>query len=184
MNGKRVFIGMPAGQGLVEAAGAFRGSHIDMQVRWVKPENLHLTLVPPWECRDVGPVCRAIEDAAKGLAPVDVLFNKVSFGPEQRRPRLIWATGAPPAALAELSRRLQGLPGIDEEPQRLPFLLHLTLARFNSHDLRSMASKKLRETVEWNGTLDAICLYESIMKPGGAEYVELCRSSFSTAFEK
>ena len=177
MNGKRVFIGIPASRELAEAAGAFRRSHIDMQVRWVKPENLHLTLVPPWECRDVEPVCRAIKEAAIGLDSVDVLFNKVSFGPEPRRPRLIWATGAPPAALAELSLRLQALAGIEEDDRR-SFLLHLTLARFNSLDLRSMASKKLRETVEWNGTLDAICLYESIMKPGGAEYVELCRAGF------
>jgi len=179
MNGKRVFIGIPASRELVEVAGVFRRSHMAMQVRWVKPENLHLTLVPPWECRDVEPVCMAIREAAAGQVPVEAFFDKVSFGPDQRRPRLIWATGVPPLALTELSWRLQSLPGIQEEHKR-SFLLHLTLARFNSQDLRSMASKKLREPVEWRGMLDAICLYESIIKPGGAEYVELCRASFQS----
>ncbi|HWR00396.1 MAG TPA: 2'-5' RNA ligase family protein [Chlorobaculum sp.] len=174
MNGKRVFIGMSAGRELVEAAGAFRRAHEGLQVRWVRPENLHLTLVPPWECRDVDPVCCALEHAVAGQASVEVLFDKVSFGPDQRRPRLIWATGVPPVALSELSWLLQGLPGVEEEHRRR-FLLHLTLARFNSSDLRAMASKKLRETVEWRGLPDAVCLYESILRPGGAEYVELFR---------
>ena len=174
MNGKRVFIGMPAGRELVEAAEGFRRAHDGIQVRWAKPENLHLTLVPPWDCRDIDPVCRALENDVAGRAPEEVLFDKVSFGPDQRRPRLIWATGVPPVALLELSWLLQGLPGIREEHRR-PFLLHLTIARFNSHDLRTMSSKKLREPVQWRGMLDAVCLYESILKPGGAEYVELCR---------
>ncbi|NTW53098.1 MAG: RNA 2',3'-cyclic phosphodiesterase [Chlorobiaceae bacterium] len=174
MNGKRVFIGMPAGRELVDVAETFRRTHASLQVRWVKPENLHLTLVPPWECRDIEALCHALEDAAPAPAPVEVLFDKVSFGPDQRRPRLIWATGAPPPALSELSWRLQALPGIQEERRR-PFLLHLTIARFNSHDLRAMGSKKLREPVQWAGLFDSICLYESVMKPEGAEYIELCR---------
>jgi 2'-5' RNA ligase len=182
VNGKRVFIGMPACRELVDAAEMFCRSHAGLQVRWVKPENLHLTLVPPWECRDVAAVCRAIDDAAAGLVPVEVLFDKASFGPDRRRPRLIWATGIPPQSLAELSWRLQSLPGVREEDRR-SFLLHLTLARFNSQDLRSMAAKKLREPIEWRGSFDAICLYESILKPGGAEYVELCRTPLA-AFEK
>ncbi|NTU58958.1 MAG: RNA 2',3'-cyclic phosphodiesterase [Chlorobiaceae bacterium] len=182
MSGKLVFIGMPAGGSLVDGAESFRRSHAGLKVRWVKPGNLHLTLVAPWECRDVGPVCRAINEAAVGLAPVEVLFDTVSFGSDPRRPRLIWATGPAPDLLKELSWLLQAVPGVQEEHRRA-FLLHLTIARFNAHDLQAMASKKLCTPVEWRGTFDTICLYESFMKPGGVEYVELCRAPF-TPFEK
>jgi 2'-5' RNA ligase len=38
-----------------------------------------------------------------------------------------------------------------------------------------MGARKLREPVAWPATLETLCLYESHLKPGGAEYRELCR---------
>lgn len=180
MEGRRVFVGLPAGRELVEAAGEFRRAHAGLKVRWTRPENLHLTLVPPWSCLDVGVVCQALRDEAARQSPFEVIFEQVSFGPDPRRPRLIWATGEALAGLPEFARGLLAATGAPGEPLK-SFLLHLTIARFNSRDLDAMGQRKLREPVSWRGTLDALCLYESHLKPGGAEYRELCRFTLGSA---
>jgi 2'-5' RNA ligase len=174
MEGRRVFVGLPAGRELAGAAMEFRRAHAGLKVRWVKPENLHLTMVPPWQCLDVDAVCRALSEAAAGQPPFHVTFEQVSFGPDKRRPRLIWATGAAPAGMPEFAGKLLAETGAPGE-SRKSFLLHLTIARFNLNDLKSMETRKLREPVAWAATLDTLCLYESRLKPGGAEYHELCR---------
>ncbi|UWX57041.1 2'-5' RNA ligase family protein [Chlorobaculum sp. MV4-Y] len=165
---------LPAGCELAESAGEFRRAHAGLKVRWVRPENLHLTMVPPWQCLDVDAVCRALRDEAAQQAPFEVAFERVSFGPEPRRPRLIWATGKAPAGMPKFARRLLAATGAAGE-SRKSFLLHLTIARFNLHDFKAMGTLTLRETVAWSGKFDALCLYESMLKPGGAQYRELCR---------
>lgn len=174
MEGTRVFVALPAGQELVEAAMEFRQAHAGLTVRWVTPENLHLTMVPPWLCADIEAACRVLRDEAARQSPFEIGFDRVSFGPDKRRPRLIWATGKAPAGMPEFARRLHAAIGAPGTP-RQSFLLHLTIARFSLRDYAAMGSPKLREPVEWRGTLEALCLYESILHPDGAEYRELCR---------
>ena len=174
MEGRRVFVALPAGRELVEAAEEFRRAHAGLKARWVRPEHLHLTMVPPWQCLDVAAACQALRDEAARQSPFEVLFERVSFGPDPRRPRLVWATGKAPAGMPEFAQRLLAATGAPGKP-RESFLLHLTIVRFNSRDLSAMGARKLREPVSWPGTLDALCLYESRLKPGGAEYHELCR---------
>jgi 2'-5' RNA ligase len=165
---------MPAGRELAGAAMEFRRAHARLKVRWVKPENLHLTMVPPWQCLDVDAVCQALHDEAARQSPFEAAFEQVTFGPDKRRPRLIWATGKAPADMPEFARSLLVATGATGEARK-SFLLHLTIARFNAHDFEAMGAHKLCEPVSWPGTLDTICLYESHLKPGGAEYRELCR---------
>jgi len=82
MEGRRVFAGLPVGRELAEAVGEFRQGHSGLRVRWVKPENLHLTMVPPWQCLNVDAVCRALSGEAARQAPFEVSFERVSFGPD------------------------------------------------------------------------------------------------------
>lgn len=178
MERKRVFIGLPAGNSLMASAAAFRRDHKGLKVRWIHPENLHVTMVPPWELDDPAPVCAALEAIASMSEAVPVSFHTVSPGPDPRHPRLIWATGAAPETLSLLATNLKSAFGDGKEAHR-DFLLHLTIARINRQETRAVASTKLHESIEWHGLLDTLCLYESVLKPGGAEYRILCRSTLS-----
>lgn len=171
---RRVFIGIPAGAALVEAASAFRRSHAGFGVRWISTGNLHVTLVPPWETGDTGPLCRTLEAVAAGTPPIPVLFDRVSIGPDPRHPRLVWATGAAPEALAELAARLRRTFGNGGDTGRT-FLLHLTLARLRRQSGQTSIPPGFSEPAAWDGVLDEIALYESILNPGGTEYRTLCR---------
>jgi 2'-5' RNA ligase len=179
MEVKRVFIAMPAGQALADFAVGFRRAHPELNVRWVRPENLHVTMVPPWEVLDPEPVCRELQGIAASHSVVQVRFDMVSSGPDDRRPRLVWATGNAPEALTELSAGLRSSFSSGGAEAGRDFLLHLTIARLNRLDALTLADRKLHEPVEWPGLLDTLCLYQSILKPTGAEYRLLSRSPLS-----
>jgi 2'-5' RNA ligase len=178
MAGRRVFIGFHAGQALSDAVAGFRRLHDGMNVRWILSENLHVTMVPPWETEDPDLVCSLLGELASGFAAVPVRFDVVSFGPEPGHPRLVWATGEAPAALRGLAALLKGAFGGGNDAGR-EFLLHLTIARIKRQEGRPLSDLKLHEPIEWNTELDTLCLYESVLKPTGAEYRVLCRISLA-----
>jgi 2'-5' RNA ligase len=171
MEHRRVFIGLPAGKALCDAAGVFRRSHRELQVRWIPREHLHVTLVPPWALTDPGPACRVLERFASGAPAIPVRFDLVSAGPDPGSPRLVWATGKAPESLTRLASRLNATFSAGGGPER-GFLLHLTLARLDRQRIGHVTG--LREAVGWVGSLDTLVLYESILKPDGVGYRMLC----------
>ncbi len=62
------------------------------EVKWVEPENLHVTMLFLGEVdeRDVTNVCRAAKDVCQGHAPFTVSVETVGCFPNIRRPRVVW----------------------------------------------------------------------------------------------
>jgi RNA 2',3'-cyclic 3'-phosphodiesterase len=174
---KRVFIGIPAGEDLIAQVMEFRKRHAGLRVRWTRPDYLHLTVVPPWESQNPGSICGILGETASGFLAADATFTMVTPGPVPSRPRLVWAVGKTvsffPALRDELSARLPLVP-----VEHRPFLLHLTIARVRHEDEHDLARMKLEEPVSWTATFRRLCLYESILKPSGAEYRVLCEAPF------
>ena len=148
------------------------------KARWVRTEGMHVTL------KFIGETpaekVERIRDALGKIAPVGPLelhFRNVGFFPNARRPRVFW-TGieaspnlAPLAAAVEAQLAPLGIPREERE-----FKPHLTLARFKEE----MNLAPLHAELASRGALDfgAMCadefhLYESRLKPGGAEYFKL-----------
>ncbi len=168
---RRVFIGLPAGEGLRQKAAEFRAAHPALSVRWTPPENLHVTLVPPWRCGEPEAVCEALASLLADTRSFDAVFTSVSGGPSRSRPRLLWASGSTHEGLGALARKLSVL--VEErnmEAAGRDFLPHVTLARLRKRQPSSLP----RETVEWRSTFDRACLYESVTLPEGAVYRVLC----------
>src|SRR5437773_9358604 len=68
-------------------------------VKWVEPDNLHLTLLFLGEVdqRDLTPVCRAVAEVAAHLAVFPLTLEQTGAFPNARRPRTLWVgvgTGA------------------------------------------------------------------------------------------
>lgn len=173
--GKRVFIAMPAGEVLRGNALAFRASHSSLPVCWIPPENLHVTLVPPWYCEDTGEVCKELHDLLADVKPFDVCFNEISAGPTARKPRLIWASGGIHTVLGELRGRLSSLAGPESDNNERNFFLHVTFARIRKGQKVNLSP----EAIDWKATLNSVCFYESILHPSGAEYRMLCEVELS-----
>jgi RNA 2',3'-cyclic 3'-phosphodiesterase len=148
-------------------------------VRWVKAEQMHLTLsfLGQVESGRVEAVIAAARDACTGLAAFPLRAQEAGFFPEARRPRVVW-TGLhdETGALAALQRTVvQAVGKFAEKAEDRPFRPHLTLGRVKS--LRPAEARALAEAVaalshrsfgEW--TADKLAVMRSELHPSGSRY--------------
>ena len=154
------------------------------RARWVRPENLHVTL------KFIGHVDAGKLDAIQAaLAEVrvdrqiELRFRGLGFFPNGKRPRVFWAgiEGSPNLAplAAEIEARLAKV-GISGETRE--FVPHLTLARFDPPGISDGLSAIAQENVarEFGAARTGeFHLFESKTKPSGAEYMRLASFSFA-----
>jgi 2'-5' RNA ligase len=177
MRKRRIFIGFKMPEKIKKRAKEWMGKRLffDSPIRWVKEDNLHVTLVPPWEEKDVEKVIEKIS-SIKDIKPIKVIFEKIEFGPPPK-PRLIWAIGRSEIEILKLKRKLEDI--LDKKDTRR-FLLHLTLARFNAKDFKNFRIKKLDEEIFWSGYLESFSLFESVFKKDGVYYKTLTEISLGS----
>lgn len=135
----RSFIAVPLGEPVrrlaEERIRALREQPGGDSVRWVRPENLHVTLrfLGNIERRIVPELATAVREEMAGLAPFTAEIGGVrTFPPSssKRRPRVVVLDVGPEAALAELASAVERAvqrAGFDAEDR--PFRPHLTLGR-------------------------------------------------------
>ncbi len=157
---------------------------VDKRPRWVRPENLHMTL------KFIGEVSPAKLDGIRGAlsairsnAPVDLKFRGLGFFPNKNHPRVLWAGLVASANLPSLAGDIDGAletQGVARE--RRAFTPHLTLARIEPPGLH----EKLRAAIQKSGEREfgsfqtrEFHLIESKLKPSGAEYTTLASFPFS-----
>ena len=156
----------------------------DKRPRWVRPENLHVTLKFIGE---VAPTKLAgIRDALSAIrsdAPVEIKFRGLGFFPNEQHPRVLWAGLDASANLPPLAGDIDGaLETHVIARERRAFAPHLTLARIEPPGLH----EKLRAAIQKNGAREfgsfqtrEFYLIESKLKPSGAEYTTLASYPFT-----
>ena len=147
-------------------------------VKWVRAENLHLTLkfLGETEPAKLGPLQNVLV-AVRSPEPVTLEFRGLGFFPNEKRPRVFWAGMQASANLKSLAA------DIDQAAHRLgfpledrPFTPHLTLARFPLPGIPPKLHHAIQEKhAQAFGSLQAaeFHLIESNLKPTGAEYTTL-----------
>lgn len=160
----------------------FRGNGA---MRWVGEENWHFTVsFLGAEPESVVPLIKAamVETASalKNSGPLVIDFEKIVYGPTDRpgnSRRMIWLTGA-----SNASQRLGKLKEILEknlEDQGVAWLrtdhgdfrAHLTLARFEPMDLKTLPS--IEQKLDWHYEANSFDLMESHLSRAGARYEKL-----------
>jgi 2'-5' RNA ligase len=148
------------------------------QSRWVRTENLHVTLKfigeTPSEKLDA---IRAALATARSPQAVPIKFHGLGFFPNAKRPRVFWAgmeaTPNLKTLVSDIERAMEKL-GIP--PEQRPFSPHLTLARFEPPRLPENLRSRIQENAAREfGSLATkeFHLIESKLKPSGAEYTTL-----------
>jgi 2'-5' RNA ligase len=157
--------------------------------RWARLAGLHVTL------KFIGETpSERVEDLKSALAnihprdPIAINFCGLGFFPNARRPRVLWAgveAGPDLASLAAAVEKALSPAGIQHEDRK--FSPHLTLARFKESagvDALQVAIEKSGPLKFGGATATDFHLYQSILKPGGAEYTRLATFSLSGSKSK
>jgi len=150
--------------------------------RWIRPESMHITLkfighVPDEKLDAIAQSLRKVFAAA----PVDVAFQALGFFSNERRPRVLWCGVQASPNLAPLAADIESsLEPIGVARELRPYVPHLTLARMDPEKVTSESIEKLvnaaieiKITDFGSARATEFYLYESALKPSGAEYTKL-----------
>jgi len=155
--------------------------------RWARPEGMHVTLkfighaIADGDTEKLGSA-RAALAAAQSSEPVEIRYRGVGFFSDARRPRVVWCGVEASANLAKLAADIErGLEPLGIPRETHAFVPHLTLARLKSPEgvdalVRSVAEFAERDFGSARETV--FHLFESLLKPGGAEYRKIETYSF------
>jgi RNA 2',3'-cyclic 3'-phosphodiesterase len=153
--------------------------------RWVRPENLHVTLKfigeAPAEKLDA---IRAALSSVRSAHSVELRFHGLGFFPNANRPRVLWAGMDAPSNLGSLAVDVDQAVAAEGFPREThAFAPHLTLARLDPPGI----SRELRAAVETKLTRDFGILHtaefhliQSKLKSTGAEYTTLQTFPFAS----
>jgi 2'-5' RNA ligase len=144
-------------------------------VRWVKPENIHLTLrflgeIQPDLITQIG---RAIDQKVIHLPVFDLELGELGSFPNSRNPRIIWVgIGGDTGPLNQLHASIeQELVRFGWEPDGRRFHPHLTIGRVKNRRVVAEANLPYRQKVKsLSFSVKAVSLIESVLKPEGASY--------------
>jgi 2'-5' RNA ligase len=145
-------------------------------VRWVKPEGIHLTLkfLGYVEDKDVDHIVKLIEGTCRKYKAFNLEIAGAGVFPNKRSPRVLWVgiNGN------ETFKTLQGeideamaSTGFEKENRR--FIPHLTLGRFRSIKGKDALMEKVESHRDIKlGSMDVskISLMKSDLSPAGARY--------------
>jgi 2'-5' RNA ligase len=156
-------------------------------VRWVAERNIHLTLKFLGEVSpaNLELLAQALAAEAGQHAAFSLAVGGLGAFPSQRRPRVIWIGIEAPAALPALQRGIEAAAArLGYAPEARPFSQHLTIGRVDQN-APAAAIQQIRAALEQTrvGALgavavDAVQIFKSDLRPGGAVYTHLYSAPF------
>jgi 2'-5' RNA ligase len=162
---------------------SLRGKGIADDVRWVRPEGVHLTLkflgnVPANRIHEIVP---AMADSTEGVEPFSINLAGLACFPSLARPNVIWVgVGGETSALARIQANIEtNLTILGYPPEKREYTPHLTLGRVDRRigatDRRRFGALIQTETVASHSEMlvREISLMKSELSPAGARYTRL-----------
>lgn len=151
-----------------------------LRLKWVRPENLHLTLkfLGDVSVERIEAIADAIEDAARGMASLSLSAKGVGVFPGIRRARVIWVgIGGQPLQLGQLQAAVaDALDEVGFPKEKRPYKGHLTIGRIKAAiDSRQLA-EALTATCDFESdsfSVDEVVLFRSQLRPEGPTYTRL-----------
>jgi RNA 2',3'-cyclic 3'-phosphodiesterase len=182
----RTFIG-------IDISGDTRDAATDLQealaktgarVKWVEPENMHVTLLflGDIDDRELVAVCRAVKEVAAREAPFSLSVSGLGAFPNLRRPKVLWVgikDGTEPLHRlnAALEERMLDLNVYRQEEHG--YTPHLTLGRVSDAGSGTTAAGEMQKHLAWDGGRTAVgevVVYSSEMERSGPVYRVLGRA--------
>jgi len=122
----RVFVALKIAPAIADELAKVAREMEKFPVRLVAPADLHLTLVPPWNELSITDAVEKLRRVSDRCDDFTLEFRHIGYGPEPRRPRLLWVECVAEPKMAQLRAML--LTTFEQTDDR-PFRPHVTLAR-------------------------------------------------------
>jgi len=156
------------------------------EVRWTRPEHIHLTLkffgeVADGDLPEVHNVARAI---AARVEPIDLEVRGAGCFPPGGPVRIVWAgVVGPPPVLVECWQACEhGFAELGFKPEQRDYRPHLTIGRVRN----ARASQQIRSAVDQQDSFsggqfvaEGLTLFQSVLSRSGPTYTALARMPFS-----
>ena len=155
-------------------------------VKWVKPENIHLTLkfLGAIQKKRVEVVCSVIGQIASEFALFNFTVGGLGAFPSSRNPKVIWAGINPNKNLIVLRDKIESvLLSVGVPKEKRPFSPHLTIGRLKDSKGKNSLRQVLDELKhEQLGTFETsrIVFYKSDLLPTGSVHYILKKVDFFT----
>ena len=156
-------------------------------IRWVPPENMHLTLkflgdVSPSNVDMLTQILRTEADSSHCF---DIRVGGIGSFPSLRRPRVIYIGIQAPAVLETLQHGVESASRrLGYESDERAFSPHLTIGRVKQ-DASASDQQKIRLALEnihidslGTARVDSVHLFKSDLKPSGSVYTKLFSAPF------
>lgn len=154
--------------------------------RWIKADGMHLTLkflgdVPSEKVPKISKVMDSVCERYQAF-PLE-LGGTGTFPTGSKKPRVVWVGVKSNDSLLSLQKELEDeLAKIDFPKERRTYSPHLTLGRIKSSQDMSLLLSLLESEREFEFgrmQVNALTLFESTLKPTGAEYTIVTTSRLS-----
>ena len=151
--------------------------------RWVRAESLHLTLKFLGETDPQKlPEIRAALAAIRFAQPVAMDFRVLGFFPNEFKPRILWCGVQATPNLAELAAAVEeALEPLGFARETRAYSPHLTLARLEPNDALEnlLPAAGALKSYDFGAARESeFHLFESVLKPSGAQYSKLAAFPF------
>ncbi len=173
-------------QAIYKATSSFRQA-AEPLIRWVPPENMHLTLkflgdVSPSNVDMLTQMLRLEADSSHCF---EIRVGGIGSFPNPRRPRVIYIGIQAPAGLEALQHGVESATNrLGYESEDRAFSPHLTIGRVKQ-DASASDQQKIRLALEniridllGTARVDSVHLFKSDLKPSGSVYTKLFSAPF------
>lgn len=146
------------------------------KIKWVEPENLHLTLKFFGETPEhhIPGINVALRKAVEGFSSFEITIANTGIFGSSYKPRVIWLGIEDKEETLNLATKIiSELEHIGIESDRQNFVPHLSLGRIKSLNDKNTFQKIIdqhKEAVIQKEEVKVIHLFESILRPQGPEY--------------
>jgi 2'-5' RNA ligase len=160
---QRVFVGIKISSEITEACLKLQAELGNFPARFVPIEDIHLTLMPPWEMTDQKFIEDKLRSTIKPIKRFSLKFQRLAFGPDDMRPRLVWIECE---ATKELIQLKKSLLKSFHEIEHVPFSPHITIARIPTKDIDKARRNRINKPLGLSMIVESVELFASPHKGG------------------
>lgn len=159
---------------------------VDEKIKWVEPENVHVTLrfFGDTEEDNIPGISRTLRHAVAQVPAFDVVLRHAGVFGGYYKPKVIWLGLEPPEPLQDLAATVNAaLVPLGYDMPEEPFIPHLTIGRIKYIRNKSYLAhliEKQKDVFVQALHVEAIFLFESILRPQGPLYNILERFALTT----